>query len=127
MRRALCAALLAVLVAGCGGPDNAAFDGDYDSGTAAEVTVSGTVVQLLPDSHGSDGTHQVFAIVVDGRRVEIDHNVSLAPRVPLSAGEAVTLQGQFEPDPGHPVIHYTHHATGSHPGGWIQAGGQTYS
>jgi len=43
-----------------------------------------------------------------------------------AVGTTVIVHGQFEPDPGHPVIHYTHHATGRHPGGWIEVNGQTY-
>ncbi len=82
---------------------------------------------LLPDAPaGSDGPHQRFDVSVDGVSVEIDHNLALAQRVPVAAGETVIIHGQFEPDPGHPVIHYTHHATGSHEGGWIQLNGSTY-
>ncbi len=108
-------------------PDNAAFTAAYTSHTAAEVTVSASVTAVLPDSQGSDGTHQRFDIAIGGVTVEIDHNVTLAPRVPVAVGTAVTIHGQFEPDPGHPVIHYTHHATGRHEGGWITVGTQSYS
>jgi hypothetical protein len=118
-----------VALAGCGGDtvDNAALRSDLDAGRPAEVTVQGTVVALEPDSPDrGDGLHQRFEVSVDGTRVEIDHNLSLAPRVPVAIGRVVVIRGQFEPDPGHPVIHYTHHATGRHEGGWIDLGGHRY-
>jgi hypothetical protein len=122
--------LLTLLLAACSGsdtPDNAAFDAAYSSHRAAEVTVQAKVLDLRPDSPNlGDGVHQRFDTDVDGIRVEIDHNVSLASRVPVRAGDTVTIHGQFEPDPGHPVIHYTHHQTGRHEGGWIELAGQRY-
>jgi Protein of unknown function (DUF3465) len=118
--------VLAVLAA-CDDADNAAFDSAYHSMNAAEVTVRATVTTLLADAPaGADGPHQRFDVLVDGITVEIDHNLGLAERVPVTAGQTVVIHGQFEPDPGHPVIHYTHHATGSHEGGWIQLNGSTY-
>ncbi|HEX6493417.1 MAG TPA: hypothetical protein VF112_07880, partial [Candidatus Dormibacteraeota bacterium] len=110
-RRALLTALVVGFVAlpGCGGDsvDNAAFDSDLRSAQAAEVTVQGTVTALEPDSPDrGDGIHQRFRVSVDGTDVEIDHNLSLAPRVPVATGKVVVIHGQFEPDPGHPVIHY---------------------
>jgi hypothetical protein len=118
----------ALAISGCGDPkpDNSGFVRDLDDHIAAEVTVSGTVTALLPDSNGPAGPHEDFDVSVAGHRVEIDHNLTLAPRVPVRLGDVVTVHGQFEPDPGHPVIHYTHHATGSHPGGWIKLEGKRY-
>ncbi|MBJ7594252.1 MAG: DUF3465 domain-containing protein [Candidatus Dormibacteraeota bacterium] len=121
------ALVVAVALAACNDVDNAAFDSAYQSRNSAEVTVRATVTMLLPDAPaGAEGAHQRFDVTVDGTTVEIDHNLSLAPRVPVVAGQTVVIHGQFEPDPGHPVIHYTHHATGSHEGGWIQLNGSTY-
>ncbi|GAC1575830.1 MAG: hypothetical protein NVS3B18_09580 [Candidatus Dormibacteria bacterium] len=127
-----CTARLGALIvlaalAACDDVDNAAFDSAYHSMNAAEVTVRATVTTLLADSPAAaDGPHQRFDVLVDGITVEIDHNLGLAQRVPVTAGETVVIHGQFEPDPGHPVIHSTHHATGSHEGGWIQLNGSTY-
>ena len=118
---------MAVSLAACNDVDNAAFDSAYHSRNSAEVTVRGTVTSTLPDAPaGADGPHQRFDVAIDGVSVEIDHNLALAPRAPVTTGETVVIHGQFEPDPGHPVIHYTHHATGSHEGGWIQLNGSTY-
>ncbi|HEV3231006.1 MAG TPA: DUF3465 domain-containing protein [Candidatus Dormibacteraeota bacterium] len=120
--------LAVVMLAACGGTeaDNAAFDRALGVARPAEVTVQGKVTALLPDGNGTDGPHQRFRIDVDSHQVEIDHNLTLAGRVPLAVGDTVLVHGQFEPDPGRPVIHYTHHATGNHPGGWIEAGGKAY-
>jgi hypothetical protein len=118
---------MALSMAGCDDVDNGAFDSAYHAMNSAEVTVRATVTVLLPDAAaGADGPHQRFDVIVDGIIVEIDHNLDLAPRVPVTPGVTVVIHGQFEPDPGHPVIHYTHHATGSHEGGWIQLNGSTY-
>jgi hypothetical protein len=129
LRRAgwLVALLVLGALAACHDVDNAAFDSAYHSMNAAEVTVRATVSAILPDSPaGADGPHQRFDVALDGVSVEIDHNLDLAQRVPVARGDVVVIHGQFEPDPGHPLIHYTHHATGSHEGGWIQLNGSTY-
>jgi hypothetical protein len=126
MRRA---ALLLLLVAACGGASTPTgdFGAVVRAGHPREVTVTGAVQQLLRDGHGAAGPHERFVLLVDGVSVEIDHNLSLAPRAPVHVGEVVTVHGQFEPDPGRPVIHYTHHATGSHEGGYLKVGGHTYA
>jgi hypothetical protein len=119
---------IALAVAACGDakPDNPQFVHDLSAARAAEVTVTGIVTMLLPDSTGPTGPHEDFDITVSGHTVEIDHNLTLAPRVPVRRGDTVVVHGQFEPDPGHPVIHYTHHATDSHPAGWIKLNGHKY-
>jgi Protein of unknown function (DUF3465) len=107
--------------------DNRAFDAALAAGRPAEVTVQGRVTAVLADSGDLGlGPHQRFDLEVDGAHVEVDHNLTLAGRVPVAAGSAVVVHGQFEPDPGHPVIHETHHATGRHQGGWIELGGTRY-
>jgi Protein of unknown function (DUF3465) len=128
--RGCIAAIAAVVVmAACADAkvDNPAFAHDLSTGRAAEVTVRGTVTTVLPDSNGPAGPHEDFIVDISGHRVEVDHNLTLAPRVPVQVGDVVDIHGQFEPDPGHPDIHYTHHATGSHPGGWIKLNGHKYS
>ena len=107
--------------------DSASFPALVSAGRPAEVTVAGTVTRVLRDGHGQAGPHERFLMTVDGVPVEVDHNLTLAPRVPLQVGDVVNVRGQFEPDPGRPVIHYTHHATGSHQGGYIRLRGRTYA
>jgi hypothetical protein len=129
MRRAAAGVATLCLLTGCAASarvDNPAFLHDLASHKSAEVTVQGTVTLLLPDSSGPSGPHQSFEIEVAGQLVEVDHNLTLAPRVPLTIGDQVIVHGQFNPDPGHPDIDYTHHATGRHPGGWITFRGHRY-
>jgi hypothetical protein len=126
---AVVAAALVAVLAGCGdpGPDNAGFVKDVNAHQPAEVTVQGTVTKLLADSNGPEGPHEDFDITVSGHTVEIDHNLTLAPRVPVQVGDVVVIHGQLDFDPGEILIHYTHHATDSHPGGWIKLAGHKYT
>lgn len=120
--------LLAWLLGGCGDPqpDNHSLVAAAATARAAEVTVEGRVVRVLADDENPQGRHERFLLQVAGLIVEVDHNLTLAPRVPVTVGATVIVHGQFEPDPGHPVIHYTHHATGAHEGGWIKLLGRRY-
>ena len=125
----LVGSILAAVLTGCHPvrPDNQGLIVALHHGRSAEVTVQGLVVGLLPDSNGPDGPHQRFRVDLgQGVVVEIDHNLTLALRVPVTVGSTVIVHGQFEPDPGRPVIHYTHHPTGAHEGGWIESSGHRY-
>jgi Protein of unknown function (DUF4242)/Protein of unknown function (DUF3465) len=125
----LVGSILAAALTGCHPvrPDNQGLIVALHHGRSAEVTVQGLVVVLLPDGNGPDGPHQRFRVDVgQGVVVEVDHNLTLAPRVPVTVGSTVIVHGQFEPDPGRPVIHYTHHPTGAHEGGWIESSGHRY-
>jgi Protein of unknown function (DUF3465) len=120
-------AALAALLAACGDTvDNSAFLEDLHNKLPAEVTVQGAVTMLLPDSNGSDGPHENFDIDVAGVTVQVIHNLDLAPRVPVAVGDTIMVHGQFEPDSSGPIIHYTHHQTGVHEGGYVTLNGQTY-
>jgi hypothetical protein len=99
--------------------DNPAFIHDLQSGRSAEVTVRGEVTKLESDYTGPTGPHEYFIVTVSGQPVEIDYNLSLAPRVPVAVGDVVQVHGEFNPDPGHPNIDYVHHSTGGHQGGWV--------
>jgi len=120
--------LLSLLLPSCGSSTaTGSFANVVRAGHPREVTVTGTVQQVLPDGHGPRGAHERFVLLADGVRVEIDHNLALADRAPVQVGDTVTVHGQFEPDSGHPVIHYTHHATGQHEGGYIQLRSRSYA
>ena len=121
--------VVASALAGCGGGANQGLDDAVRAHVAGEVTASGTVTAVLADGPaGADGPHQRFRVDFgDGVTCEIDHNLSLAPRVPLQAGVAIVVKGQYEPDPSGCVIHYTHHSTSrSHESGYIEVAGQQY-
>ena len=120
--------LLLFLVSGCGSSTaTGSFANVVRAGHSHEVTVTGTVTQVLPDGHGPKGPHERFVLLADGVQVEIDHNLALADRAPVQVGDTVTVHGQFEPDSGHPVIHYTHHATSQHEGGYINLRNRSYA
>jgi len=53
--------------------------------------------------------------------------VALAPRVPLWAGGAVTVRGEYEWNERGSVLHWTHHdPDGRHDPGWIEHAGERY-
>ena len=61
----------------------------------------------------------------NGLTIRVEDNTTITGQIPLSKGEAVSLQGQYECNDG--VIHWTHHdPRGRHFGGFIQAGGKIY-
>ena len=93
--------------------------------SAVEVTASGTVARVLGTYRSRTGMHEGFLLSTNGLTVRIQHNMTITGPVPLTKGEAVSLQGQYECNDG--VIHWTHHDPRMrHVGGFIQAGGKTY-
>jgi hypothetical protein len=127
-KRAVGALLAAALAAGCASAhvNNAAFIHDLAARRAAEVTIRGEVIRLESDYTGPTGPHEYFIVSVARHPVEIDYNLSLAPRVPVEVGDVVQVHGAFNPDPGHPNIDYVHHATGGHEAGWVILRGHKY-
>ena len=93
--------------------------------SAVEVTASGTVARLLGTYQTRTGTHEGFLLSTNALTVRIENNTTITGPVPLTKGEAVLLQGQYECNDG--VIHWTHRDPRMrHIGGFIQAGGKTY-
>lgn len=89
------------------------------------VTVDATVEKILRDDLEGD-RHQRFLIrLPNGRKLLVAHNIDIAERADVSAGEKVRLRGRFEWNERGGVIHWTHRAPrGDHPGGWIEVRGQ---
>ncbi len=91
------------------------------------LEAGGIVRRTLSDDREGD-QHQRFIVEVEpGLTVLVAHNIDLAPRVPLSAGDRVELRGEYEYNDKGGVIHWTHHdPRGRHAGGWIRHEGKTY-
>jgi hypothetical protein len=132
-----CAALAALAIAACSAgsdqPDNMAAVQDVQQHRSGqEVTVQGTVAQLLPPNTSATGRHERFVIDVhtgsgDEQLILVAHNIDIAPEVPLKEGDEVVVHGDLEIDSTGPVIHWTHHdPSGRHPPGFIKVNGQTY-
>lgn len=130
------AALGAVLVLsfapGCGGqpgaegPDDGALQRAIAaSRTGAEVTFDGTVVDQPYESHGHERFHVRAG---SGDVLEVDHNVTLAQRVPARTGDRLLVHGRLYVDPGATGVHCTHAHTssGCPEPGWIRLAGTTY-
>jgi hypothetical protein len=131
--RRFAASLLAAWLVACGGPaqvDDAAIVADFQNHRSnVEVTADGTVVRLLPDRTGSTGTHEQFIIKLTSQdlTVEIEHNISIAARVPVAEGDHVIVHGEYIWTSKGGLIHFTHHdPQGTHEGGYIQDNGKTY-
>lgn len=89
------------------------------------VTVEGEVEKLLPDDR--DGSrHQHFLVrLAEGPTLLVAHNIDLAERATLEAGDWLRLRGQYEWNDRGGVLHWTHHSPdGDHPSGWIEVGGR---
>jgi len=122
-----------VLLAACGGsaqPDDAAIAADFHNHRSnVEVTADGTVVRLLPDRSSATGTHKQFIIKLSSGdvTVEVEHNISIALRVPVALDDHVIVHGEYVWNSQGGLIHFTHHdPKGTHEGGYIQDNGKTY-
>ena len=124
MRRFGIALALVFVVVACGGrevPDDQGLHQDIASGTTgAEVTFDATVSNDPVESGG----HERFEVkLTTGEVLEIDHNTTLAPSVPIHAGDQLIIHGQLYIDPGPRIgVHCTHaHTSSGCPNpGWIE-------
>jgi hypothetical protein len=91
------------------------------------VEGSGQVDRLLADDE-EGSRHQRFILRMEGgHTVLVSHNIDLAPRLPVSRGEAVSFRGMYEWNDRGGVVHWTHHdPEGGHEGGWLRHGGRAY-
>jgi hypothetical protein len=106
--------------------DAAAHDAIARARAGSEVTFHATVVNDPVEAGG----HERF-VVSDpaGDRLEVDHNTSLAPRVPITAGARLVIHGELYVDPGPRAgVHCTHAHTssGCPQPGWIEYNGSFY-
>lgn len=104
------------LLAACGssaspaagtGTDDGALSADLAQGRSdVEVTFDAVVVTMPVDSGG----HERFSVTAgDGHTLEIDHNNTLAPEVPVHVGDHLVIRGRLYIDPGSRAgVHCTH-------------------
>jgi hypothetical protein len=91
------------------------------------VEVSGRVKRALADdTEGSP--HQKWILeLASGHTVLVAHNLDLAPRVPLEAGDELLIRGEYEYSREGGVLHWTHDDPArKHPTGWVELRGKRY-
>lgn len=91
------------------------------------IQISGSVVRTLTDDLDGD-RHQKFILEISpGKTVLVAHNIDVAPRAPVTAGDRVSLKGEYVWNEQGGLIHWTHHdPRGTHPGGWVEVKGKKY-
>lgn len=92
-----------------------------------QVTCTLPVKRMLrPDEKGEK--HEKFLLQLsNGSTILVAHNVSRAPSVPISAGDIVTVHGEYIWNAKGGVIHWTHASdTPRHESGFIDFNGQRY-
>ena len=135
-RRAGAALVALVIASSCNPPaanavaDNAAVQRAFERRTdQVQVTLIGTIDRLLSDQDGPSGPHERFIVRLTdvAMTVLIEHNLALAPRVPVATGEAVVVHGEYIWNAQGGLVHFTHHDPNrSHEGGYILYGGKRY-
>ena len=110
--------------------DNAAARRAYESHAEnVELTIDGIVDRILADQSGPSGPHERFIVRLADvdLTVLIEHNLTIAPRVPVGSGDRVTIRGEYVWNAQGGLIHFTHHdPDGSHAGGYILVAGRRY-
>lgn len=92
-----------------------------------EITCTLPVKRLLRDD--TKGLpHQRFLLSLsNGSTILVAHDTAMAPRVPISEGDIVTVHGEYIWNDKGGVIHWTHHSdTPRHEGGYIDFQSQRY-
>ena len=89
------------------------------------VKATGKVIKILPDDNEGN-RHQRFIVKVENNlTILIAHNIDLAQRAEISAGDVVAFSGEYEWNKKGGVVHWTHHdPRGKHQGGWIEVNGK---
>lgn len=110
--------------------DNAAVQGAFERRAEnVELTATGAVDRVLSDQDGPSGPHERFIVRLPdvGMTVLVEHNLSIAPRVPVVVGEPVVVHGEYVWNAQGGLLHFTHHDPDrSHEGGYIVYAGRRY-
>ncbi|MGH7708459.1 MAG: DUF3465 domain-containing protein [Vulcanimicrobiaceae bacterium] len=138
MRRLSASLLAGFALAGCAGGGSDAGNGAVYAAWQAhssrvEVTASGSVARMLRVQRGGQfGPHEGFLLHLTGApghglTVKVEDNLDLTGPIPIHAGDAVVVRGEYEYNALGGVVHWTHHdPRGHHAAGYIQVGGRTY-
>jgi hypothetical protein len=91
------------------------------------VEGGGRVSRILDDDR-QGSRHQRFLVTLDGgHTLLVAHNIDVAARVPLEAGDTIDFRGQYEWNEKGGVLHWTHRDPEErHPGGWIRHEGRVF-
>lgn len=90
-----------------------------------QVKAAGKVIKILADDN-EGSRHQRFIVKVEKNlTILIAHNIDLAQRAEISAGDTVAFSGEYEWNKKGGVVHWTHHdPRGKHQDGWIEVNGK---
>lgn len=137
-----CAALLAILFAGCSGTaqngasdrihNEAAYDAWRTGRSHFEVTVGGSIARVLGTRVGRSGPHEGFLLHLSGAAgrgltLRVEDNVDLTGPIPLQDGESAEVRGEYIFDPRGGLVHYTHRdPRGRHVAGYVLVGDKFY-
>ncbi len=99
-----------------------------DERSGVMVEAEGVVERVLRDDReGSQHQRFILAIGDRGQTLLVSHNIDLAPRLPVRAGDRVRFRGQYEWNERGGVVHWTHHdPRGRREGGWLDHEGRRY-
>lgn len=91
------------------------------------VTVEGEVARLLADDRDGSRHQRLLLRLDDATTVLVAHNIDLARRVPVRAGDRLRVRGQYEWNERGGVLHWTHRdPRGDHAPGWIEFAGRRF-
>lgn len=109
-------------------PDNASIESAYrHKQSDVQVSGHGKVVKLFADDT-QGARHQKFLVKINPQQTLLfAHNIDLAAKIPLQAGDEITFSGEYVYNPKGGIMHWTHlDPHGHHPSGWIMLHGNKY-
>lgn len=84
---------------------------------------------MLADQNGPSGPHERFIVRLGdvGMTVLVEHNLSLARRVPVATGQPVVVHGEYIWNAEGGLLHFTHRDPDHrHEDGYVLYGGTRY-
>ena len=128
--------MLSAMLAACStappAADNTRILSDISAHRAgSEEVVEGTVLRVLPNSHGPSGVHERFVVNVRANGFDtplyVTDNITVGQAPPLHAGDHVVVKGELAFNDSGPLLHYTHRDPRlRHAPGFVEVGGHVY-